>query len=340
MQIEYIGFGGCSGTGIAAKDYMLALDKAGIDIVFRPVDSLISKWYTPEEQVKLRKLSNKEITSKNVIQIFHFIPDKQRRYAYKRRDKTVGFATFESNTIPSHWLKYLSSNNLVVVPSQFCYDTFSNKDLNLVKIPHCINIDDWNPVRKEVNKVFTFCAIGSWRSRKGWEELCSAWEGMTNCHLKIVTDLKEKAVMKFNKFKNVSVHTKVQDMVKFMNDCDAVVCPTLGEGFGYVGLQALALELPLVITDWSGVKEYANNSVANMIPVEGTKPKAVMDNIFQFRECEWASISPDILRVKMQEVQNNYTFFKKKAQRGRQIVSDMLSYVPVGNRFKEALQGM
>lgn len=340
VQVEYIGYGSCTGYGTAAKDYCLALNKVGVDVAFRPVDSKISRWFTPEDRNALKKLRNKEILSKDVVQIFHFIPDTQRRYTYKRRNKTIGFATFESTKAPKHWLKYLKSNSLVITPSQFCYDSFDNNGLNLVNIPHCLNTDYWHPQKRTKNKQFTFMAIGSWRRRKGWHELCQAWEGMDNCHLKIVTDLKDKASIKFEKFNNVSCHTKIQDMASFMSTADCIVCPTLGEGFGYVGAQALALELPLICTDWSGVKEYANKDTCCLIPVKEMEVKSMMDNLFQFKGCEWPVISPDILRTKMQEVQKNYTFFQKKAQRGCNFVREMLSYDCVGNRFLQSIEGI
>ena len=340
MQIEYIGYGSCTGYGIAAKDYMLALDSVGADVVFRPVDSMISRWHTPQEIAALKKLRNKEILSKDVVQVYHFIPDTQRRYTYKRRNKTVGFATFEANNAPNHWSKYLQSNSLVVTPSQFCYDTFDNKGFNLTKIPHCLNTDYWHPRKRTKNNQYTFMAIGSWRRRKGWLELSEAWEGMNDCHLKIVTDNKSKAIGKFGTFKNVSVHTKIEDMAEFMSTADCIVCPTLGEGFGYVGAQALALEIPLIITDYSGVKEYANKDTACLIPVEKMEPKSMMDNLFQFKGCDWPVISPSVLRTKMQEVKRNHTFYQKKAQRGCNLVRDLLSYEHVGNRFQQELQGI
>ena len=340
MQIEYIGYGSCTGYGTAAKDYALALSQAGADVVFKPVDSNISRWFNPEDIIALKKLRNKVVTSKDAVQVFHFIPDTQRRYTYKRKNKTVGFATFEASQAPKHWMKYLKSNSLVITPSQFCYDTFSGNDLNLSNIPHCLNIDYWHPRKKIKNNKFTFMAIGSWRRRKGWLELSKAWEGMDDCHLKIVTDLQDKAKIKFGEFNNVSCHSKIQDMAAFMNTADCIVCPTLGEGFGYVGAQALALGMPLIITDYSGVKEYANKDTCCLIPVEEMEVKSMMDNLFQFKECKWPVISPDILRSKMKEVQRNTDFYQKKAQRGCNLVRDMLSYGRVGKRFLTELEGI
>ena len=340
MQIEYIGYGSCTGYGTAAKDYALALSQAGADVAFRPIDSMVSRWFSPEDRDALRKLRNNQLTSKDVVQVFHCIPDSQRRFRYKKKKKTVGFATFEANEAPNHWSKYLKLNNLVITPSQFCYDTFDNKGFNLVNIPHCLNTEYWHPRPGNKNKEYTFMAIGSWRRRKGWQELSEAWEGMKGCHLKIVTDLKDKCIKKFSQYDNVSVYTKIDDMAAFMSTADCIVCPTLGEGFGYVGAQALALELPLICTDYSGVKEYVNKDNCCLIPVEEMEVKSMMDNLFQFKGCQWPVISPDILRAKMQEVQRNHDYFEKKAQRGCAFVRDMLSYGRIGKMFLTELEGI
>ena len=338
MRIEYIGYGSCSGTGIAAKDYVLALDSIGVDVAFRPIDSKVSRWFMPWEQKRLTELRHKK-TDKNWVQVFHCIPDMQRRFSYCRHLKTVGFATYESTKAPSHWKNYLIKNDLVIVPSEFCYNTFDFAS-NLSLVPHCCNVDYWKPRAAPKNDKFTFVAIGSWMKRKGWDELAQAWCLVRGSRLKIVTDHPEKARIKFGKFDNVSYHSKIQDMAAFMSQCDCVVCPTKGEGFGLVGMQALALGLPLIITEWSGVKEYANKDTACMLPIEKTEVLRTMDGIPQFNNREWPVISPEILRDKMEEVRSNYIFFKNKAQRGCQIVRDRLSYDSVGARLQTAIESI
>ena len=337
MQIEYISYGSCNGTGIAAKDYILALDKIGVDVVFRPIDSKISRWFMPWEKERLTKLRYKR-ADRDAVQVYHMIPPLQRRFMTKRKTHTVGFATYESTKCPSDWKQYLKKNNLVIVPSEFCFSTFLDIVPNLSLVPHCINVDYWKPRAEPKNQDFTFVAIGQWTDRKGWNELAQAWDQVEGCRLKIVTNYPEKAKIKFGKFDNVSYHSKIQDMAAFMSQCECVVAPTLGEGFGLVGLQALSLGLPLIVTDWSGVKEYANNDTACMLPIDGTHVLRTMDKIPQFNNREWPIVNPDILSTKMNEVRDRYIFFKNKAQNGCQIVRDELSYDRVGTRFHKAIE--
>ncbi len=339
MQVEYIAYGNCSGYGNAAKNYMLALDSVGVDVIFRPLDSQVSRYFLPEEQSRLKQFRLKKSNS-DAIQIYHCTPAQQRRYVRKKRRYTVGFATFESTKAPSDWLPYLRGNNLVVVPSEFCLNTFDDFARRVSLVPHPINVEYWAPRKPYKNDVFTFMAMGSWTTRKGWNELHSAWKGIDKANLKIVTDNLHKARAKFGEFNNVSFHGKLDDPAGFMSRCDAVVCPTMGEGFGLVGVQALALNIPLIITDWSGVKEYANKDVACMIPVEEIRTIHNMDGIPQFRNREWAIINPDVLRTKMKEVMDNYIYFKNIAQRGGQIVRDRLSYGRVGQEFNKALESL
>lgn len=333
MEVEYIGYGNCSGFGVAATDYVLALDSVGVDVKFRPIDSMVSRFFMPDKRKKLEALRRKKL-SPNAIQVFHCIPDQQRRYSHKN-SKTVCLATFESTKMPSHWHGYISQNDLVITPSDFCSNTF--KKYNPIKVPHALDFSYWTPREPGKAKSFTFLAVGAWNQRKGWHELFSAWKDFPDCHLKIVTDFKDKARIKFGEYENVSYHSKIEDMAFFMSACDCVVCPTKGEGFGLVGAQALALQIPLVITHWSGVLEYANTENSIMVPAE-IKRLPSMDNLYQFKNQEWAVISPDVLSTKMRSVVDRNIFSKKMAQRGCQIVRDRLSYARVGQVFSKALE--
>jgi glycosyltransferase involved in cell wall biosynthesis len=338
MQVEYRGFGSCSGYGIAAKDYALALNRVGVDVVYCPIDSTISPFYRDEERKQLKALRGHP--SKEAVQILHCIPNMQVRFQHKMKAKSVGFATFESTRAPGHWIDWLNKNSMVITPSQFCHDTFSSKVSNLEIIPHCLDTEYWYPRPGVKNKRFTYIAIGSWTERKGWHALMSAWRGMEDCDLIIVTDYKDKARNKFEGFSNVSYQDKIVDMASLMSSADCVVCPTRGEGFGLVGLQALALALPLIITDWSGVKQYADSTNACMLPYERIAVKPSMDKLFQFKNQEWAFVSPDILRDKMRDVFSDYTEFKNRAQVGCQMVRDKLSYEVVGTEFKNRLESL
>jgi len=338
MQVEYRGFGSCSGYGIAAKDYALALKSVGVDVVYLPIDSTISPFYRDEEIKKLKDLRGHP--KKDSIQVLHCIPDMQVRFKHKMKAKSVGFATFESTKAPNHWLNWLNKNSMVITPSQFCHDTFEAKVSNLEIIPHCLDTEYWRPRVRKHNTKFTYMAIGSWTERKGWHELMSAWDGMEDCNLIIVTDYPEKARIKFEGFSNVSYQNKIRDMASLMSTADCVVCPTKGEGFGLVGLQALALSIPLIITNWSGVKQYANSTNSCMLPYERIAVKPSLDKLFQFKGQEWAFVSPDVLRDKMREVSGDYTEYKNRAEVGCQMVRDKLSYKVVGTEFKERLESL
>ena len=333
MEVEYIGYGNCSGFGIAATDYVLALDSVGVDVKFRPIDAMVSRFFMPDKQKKLDALRRKRVSS-NAIQIFHCVPDQQRRY-FTKKNKTVCLATFESTKMPSHWHKYISANDLVITPSEFCFNTFKRYDP--ITVPHALDFSYWSPREPGGARSFTFMAVGAWKQRKGWHELALAWKDFPDCHLKIITDMKDKARIKFGQYNNVSYHTKIQDMAEVMSTADCIVCPTKGEGFGLVGAQALSLQIPLVVTDWSGVQEYANTENATMVPAE-IKTLPSMDNLYQFKKQEWAIISPDILSSKMREVIDRPNFSQKKAQRGCKIVRDELSYERVGHKFSKALE--
>lgn len=50
---------------------------------------------------------------------------------------------------------------------------------------------------------------------------------------------------------------------------DALVVPTHGEGWGRPQFEAMAMGLPVISTNWSGLTAFMNESVAFPIRVEG-----------------------------------------------------------------------
>jgi glycosyltransferase involved in cell wall biosynthesis len=108
-------------------------------------------------------------------------------------------------------------------------------------------------------------------------------------------------------------------LVELMQRCNAFVLPTRGEGWGLPILEAMASELPCIVTDYSGLKEFANEDncflvrVESMVPVNDPKQYEV-----RFEWGEWAQ--PDLahLRSLMRFVYENRGIALNKAKRARE----------------------
>jgi len=321
MNIEYICFGSLNGYAIAAKNYILALKHHNLRI--HTLDSQHRIDVAGDDLNLFRKFAKKE-EDPNAIQIYHCIPPMQRR---RRKNKlTIGVATFETNDPPRHWIDILNQNAAVIVPSTFCEEIFKKAGVTrpIYLIPHCLDLNKYHPrvALKLTNDKFRFLFIGAWRKRKGYEELLKAWCSTfsNNEHVELVikTDKPNKAEAYVRKLTNNILIEKQtiteNNMPGFIKSFNCLILPTKGEGFGLPALQGLALGIPVIVTDYSGCTEFANNDNSFLLKSEGIVIKENMDNIPQFVRRHWADISVEQISRVMSYVYENPEEVKKKAE--------------------------
>jgi len=327
MELEYICFGSLNGYAIAAKNYILALKHHNLRI--HTLDSQHRIDVAGDNLSLFKKFAKKE-EQKEAIQIYHCIPPMQRR---RRKNKlTIGVATFETYNPPRHWINILNQNAAVIVPSTFCEEIFKKAGITqpIYLIPHCLDLTKYNSniTPKETNHKFRFLFIGSWRKRKGYEELLKAWCSVfsNNEHVELVikTDKPNKAKKYVSKLTNnilIEHSTITEDnMPSFIKSFDCLVLPTKGEGFGLPVLQSMAVGVPVIVTDYSGCTDFANNDTAFLLKTEGIVLKEDMDSISQFRKRRWANISVEQISKVMQYVYEHPDEVKEKVRCAEQFV--------------------
>jgi len=336
MLIEWICFGSNSGYGNAAIDYILALNSIGVKV--RPV--LLDSKFHPHYKVKLlEKL--RTIKGEADVQVYHMIPDMHRRMLRKKKaKKIISWAIYETTNPPDLWISILKKTDLILTPSNFCYNSFNNKGLSLKKIPHCIDIDHWK-TKDNKRKKFTFLFIGTWYKRKGYDILIDAWNQLNiDADLCIKTNHVEKAKKQTSHLKNIEIVGRQNNMSEFMDQFHCVVSPNLGEAFGLVPMNALALEIPIIVTKYGGVLEYANKQNAMFINPKKFCKISCMDNLPQFREKIWPVLNSKELALKMQLAFESYPLIKKMAKKGCKEVKDMLNYDKIGNQLIKTIKNI
>ncbi|KAI6676650.1 hypothetical protein NL676_037446 [Syzygium grande] len=97
---------------------------------------------------------------------------------------------------------------------------------------------------------------------------------------------------------------------------DAFVLPSRGEGWGRPLVEAMAMSLPVIATNWSGPTEYLTDDNSYPLPVE--RMSEVLEG--PFKGHLWAEPSVDKLRMLMRHVESNPADAKAK---GRQAREDM-----------------
>jgi len=339
VKIEYICFTNINGYGIAAYNYVQSL--AQFDVSVSPLDFKKSRKNSWDFDAYLKEKDPER------IQIFHCNPTMQKRHKTLNNHK-IGFATFETFDPPDYWIDILNQNDEVIAPSRFCQEEFKKAGVKVPihYIPHCINMDLYNP-NVDINRhddKFTFLFMGAWKKRKGYDLLLQAWKEEFNAsehvRLLIKTDRGPRAKNFCKQFVNtaeiqiIDKYIPEQYIPVFMKIADCVVLPSRGEGFGLVGLQSLALGIPLITASHTGCTEYTELGMTYNIPIRGFKQEPEMDQINQFGNRVWADIATSDVQEAMRSVYDDYDTYKHKVINNNKLLSKF-SYSSVGERFRD-----
>ena len=220
----------------------------------------------------------------------------------------IGRSMSEEQPISKEWVDNCNSGKVdeIWVPSQFHIDVFSQSGVRkekLFRIPEATDTDYYDPeivqplplshLKREGD--FNFLSVFKWEERKGWRFLLQAYfEEFSNAD-KVTLFLQtylygdsnpyneeklRKIIDNFasKNFKNKTANLpRVQllmreldesDMPRLYKAFDAFVLPSRGEGWGLPVMEAMAMGLPTIATNWSGITDFLNANNGYPIQVE------------------------------------------------------------------------
>nr|XP_043634114.1 uncharacterized protein LOC122605270 [Erigeron canadensis] len=209
----------------------------------------------------------------------------------------------------------------------------------------------------DLRNPFVFLSVFKWEYRKGWDVLLRSYlkefdslDGVSlylltnpyhsdsNFGNKIVEFVEDSELVKpVNGWAPVYVidaHIAQFDFPRLYKAADAFILPTRGEGWGRPIVEAMAMSLPVVVTNWSGPTEYMNEKNSYLLPVD--KMSEVIDG--PFKGHMWAEPSVDKLRFLMRHVVNNPEEAKSKGKKAREDMIDKYSSKIVANIVSDQIQ--
>ncbi len=354
-MIDYVGFVNRSGYGRATKNTIHALCQSDNYDVKLTLVGIIEKLSSSSKDFFNKLICKKG--SHDRIQILHTIPDMYHRFP--KRIKNVGVAVYETFEPPKHWVAVLNTVDAVIVPSLFDAEIFKEAGVKkpIFHIPHCIDIKQFHPSIQSMfsYKKFTFLFLGQWKERKGYRELLAAWvrtfsfedpvqlviksdrPRVVNAYVKRVLsrcDRKPASIVIDSKF-----YTD-EELPSFIKSAHCFVSPTMGEGFGLPGLEAMALGIPVIITNHSGCKDYVTEENCFLLTPERFERRASMDGIPQFSNKRWAVISVDQISDRMRYVFEHPEIAKKKSIIGSNLVKTNFNYRVLVKAFDKLMENL
>lgn len=360
INLEYICFLNETGYGQAAFDTIQSLLQSNrFNIKINCINNRPTS--TCLDAINLQKISsliNNKLYS-NIIQVYHCIPSMQFRFP--RNQRAVAFATFETYDPPQDWITILNKADAIICPSKFNYKIFAHCKIDrpIFYIPHCFDTNIYNekihPI--EERKPFTFLFFGTWKRRKGWNVLLEAYlqsfKSSDDVQLLIKTDKINQAVTDIEKMQSrfankkdlpsILLERRVYDnlhLPAFLKSVDCLVSPTLGEGFGLPALQCMALKVPVIITNFSGCQDYANDQTCTLIEPNGFIMERTMDSISQFANKKWPHLTVESVANCMLQVFHNYDAAISKAENAYKFVHQNFNYNVSSSAFIDMMENV
>jgi glycosyltransferase involved in cell wall biosynthesis len=123
----------------------------------------------------------------------------------------------------------------------------------------------------------------------------------------------------------ISNHLSNEEYAQMYKSCQAYVSPSRGEGWGMPVTEAMSMGLPVLVTNWSGLVDFVDDSVGRMlnytlqpIPRSKTIP-------WWFWEAKWAEVDVADLRRAMREAYEQPELTRAKGRAARKRMETLYS---------------
>ncbi|KAG2318063.1 hypothetical protein Bca52824_021185 [Brassica carinata] len=231
----------------------------------------------------------------------------------------IGRTMFETDRVNREHVERCNRMDRVWVPTEFHVSSFVRSGVDsskVVKIVQPVDVDVFDPLKYEpldlvkigdlvlgsgLGLGFVFLSVFKWEQRKGWDVLLRAYlrefSGEDNLNLEEGRDGYPFVYV-------IDKHIAQVDLPRLYKAADAFV-PIV---------EAMAMSLPVIATNWSGPTEYLTEE--NGYPLVVEEMSEVKEGPFEGHQ--WAEPSVDKLRVLMRRVMSEPDEAKVKGKRGRE----------------------
>jgi glycosyltransferase involved in cell wall biosynthesis len=291
------------GYSRAAREYLLSLDRLGVDVKVEPLTLGTPAIEIRTEQVqRINELIQKPLaTDKKKILVYHsqpygVDPDAERRNGY---DYVIINTVWETDLVPDNWFPNINRADAVFIPSWHNYHALrqSGVTVPIHVVPHGADVEMFTPENEalsleEVKDKFTFLSVFQWQHRKAPEVLIRAyWEefGTADNTMLIVKTYWSNSPSKADErviinhlasFKTslgyndknsapmlITFSMFTDDQLKGLYRLPNVfVLPTRGEGVGLPFIESLSSGVPVIAPRWGGQSDFLNDG--NSYPVD------------------------------------------------------------------------
>ncbi len=335
------------GTGYAEEAWVVAvaLAEAGIPVQLAPIgpQSDFKGLLPGYARQSLERLSRGRVDMQRSILYQHAMAYLWNLGVYG--SARVGRTMFETDRIPDGWAERCNALDEVWVPTEFNRATFAEAGVEAGKLRVVgagVDTELFRPGAQRLHiprlRSFNFLSVFDVQPRKGSDLLLKAYlsefkadedvalilklsqhsDRLVDPEAQLSYFIEREAGLKLEECPTIIVlngFLSQEDMASLYCCADAFVLPSHGEGYGRPLMEALASELPVIATRWSGQLSFLRDENSYLIDIEGLVPASVEEESFAGHL--WAQPSVEHLRKLMREVFSHREEAKKRAQQGR-----------------------
>lgn len=291
-----------SGYGEACRNYILALNKAGVPLTVetRSFEANPPPVGTENERKIIDSLIGKDVEFDIVI--VHLTPDLAPQYVAKYPGKyVISYTVWETSQLHPLWVDACNKMDEVWVPCQWNVDSFKSSGVTvpMLKIPHGIDPESFSNVVDtpsfisgiDKENTFVFYSIMQWNTRKNPDGLLRAYfnafkekddvrlvlKAYVGRGLSPQEDARQikaiigklKSDMQLPYYPKISLitHSLSTDQMKSLHLFgDAYISLTHGEGFGLTAFEAGLAGNPVIMTGMGGNMEFLTEDNSYLVP--------------------------------------------------------------------------
>lgn len=275
--------------------------------------------------------------------------------------KKIASIIWETSLIPECKLRFLKNKDQIWIPSRWGKELLVQNGIpkELIKIvPEGVDASLFRPLeisQENNDKIFQFLCIGKWEVRKGIQDLikvyCTAFSRNEPVELLLHTlnpyiagfsnnEIAENICRDYPQHPKITFLNLMSDekLVQVYSLANAFVLPTKAEGWGLPIIEAMSCEIPVIVTNYSGLTEFVNTESGYFIEVEKMIP--VSDPAFYNPNDDyglWAQPDLEHMAYLMRHVFTHRDEAKLKGKNARKEIINKWTWDHAARKGMEAL---
>ena len=242
-----------------------------------------------------------------------------------QNSKKILMTMFESNKLPSTWAKRAKAFDKIIVPCSFCEEIFKESiNVPVFRIPLGIDIDLFSFVDRVPSVMRPFRFLILYANHPLFDDRKNALLGVkafielfaNNKDVELIVKLSGDPGGDLSKnwpsnIRIINDRSTTQEVVNLYHECDALLFPSKGEGYGLPPREAMATGMPVIITNYSGLTDIASPDKTFPIEIDGLSPANYVPWIYEQHNNgssfigNWASVDYESLLSQMRYVYLN-----------------------------------